>query len=242
MNVKIYQSYYDKSQLSQISPVFIPFDNTENKEPDLREYPLLKKLYETNKNTDSHWGLLSWRWFEKTHLPEIEFYDWIIDNTGYDVYHFDPFLDVTVNHNNLWTQGDLWRPGMSNFCNRLLPRLGINKTVDELVYGVEDFGTCSFYIANSNYWTSLLNFIEHCIQIIKSDSEMNHYMFELRQPYNGVAVLQFSFVIERFFSLHNYINKGKFKILQFPFEHECYRKMYGDNHTNLLNSYKEKMK
>ena len=126
MNLKIYQAYYDEAQLPNLDPVFLPFDNTNNSTPHLREYPMWQKLYEEHKDTDAHWGLMSWRWLQKTNLPPAQFRDWILANPGYDVYHIDPFPDLPNQYMNIWTQGDVWCPGMNDFCNRLFPKLGIH--------------------------------------------------------------------------------------------------------------------
>ena len=66
--INLYQSYYEPSQIQSLSPDCIPFDNTRNESPELREYPLFKRLYEIEKHNDNLWGLLSWRFEEKTLL------------------------------------------------------------------------------------------------------------------------------------------------------------------------------
>jgi hypothetical protein len=54
-----------------------------------------KKLYEKYAGTDAHWGLLSWRWHEKTKLAGYQFKTWIEQNPEYDCYHFDPFKNLS---------------------------------------------------------------------------------------------------------------------------------------------------
>jgi hypothetical protein len=239
MNLKIYQSYYDNSQLGSLSLEFIPFNNTENKEPNLREYPLWKKLYEEHKDTDDYWGLVSWRYNQKTSLTPVEFKTWILENPDYDVYHVDPFPDIAADYINVWTQGDRWCPGMVDFCNRLFPKLGINEKVQEMHYDADDFSLANYYVGNSKFWTSFINFLDHCIQICKEDKELNYYMFEKTIHYNGSQVPNFPFVTERLFAQHNILYKNEIKVHKVPIEHDCYKRSFG-NYNALLTNYKNK--
>jgi len=215
MNLQIYQTYYDPAQLSKLDSSFIPFDNTENKEPNLREYPMWKKLFEQHKDSDAHWGLMSWRWHEKTKIAGYQFKKFIEMNEGYDCYHFDPFANLFTQYKNLWVQGEQWHPGMLKYANKLFQKLGIKEKAEELQYEREDFGTCNYYVANSNYWNNLLKFMDYCIELSKQDEEMNKYIFVDGRMYNGHVIPNFSFVMERLFSLHNHLNKNLFKIIRY---------------------------
>ena len=111
MNLILYQAYYQQEQLANLDSTFTPYDNTANSEPHLRELPMWRKLLEQHKDSDLHWGLLSWRWLQKTGVPPIKFKEWILANEGYDVYHIDPFAHLANEFPNLWVQGDIWHPG-----------------------------------------------------------------------------------------------------------------------------------
>jgi hypothetical protein len=214
MNLKIYQAYYDSAQLPNLDASFLPYDNTNNEHPHLREYPMWKKLYEKYAGTDAHWGLLSWRWHEKTKLAGYQFKTWIEHNPEYDCYHFDPFKNLSNEYINLWVQGDQWHPGMLDFANRLLLKLGITTRAEDLHYKSEDFGTCNYYVANSNYWTSILSFMDTCLGFSAEDEKMHKYLYVDGKLYNGHVIPNFSFVMERLFSLHNYLNPN-FKIKRY---------------------------
>lgn len=240
MNLYLYQAYYEESQKANLDPIFCSFDNTKNETPHLREYPMWKKLYQIHGGTMAYWGLLSWRWLDKTKLPPVEFKQWILDNPGYDVYHIDPFLDVSISYPNIWVQGDRWHPGMINYCNRLLPKLGINKRIEEIVYKPEDFATCNYYVGNTKFWGSFLKFLDEVIEISQNDPELNHYLFEDKRLYNGAMIPSFAFVAERLFSLHNYLKKSIIKVNKFPVTWHNFEKIYGAGHSELVRIYDEK--
>lgn len=240
--MKIYQSYYNRTQLPELSPDCISFDNTKNQEPTLREYPLFKKVYELEKDTGDYWGLISPRFKEKTLLEPKEFKEWIQNNPGYDVYYIDPFLDISVYFTNLWVQGEKWHPGLIKYFERLIELISPSQiiTCDTIIYHPDDFVTCNFFVGNKYFWDSYFSFVDSIIKISKNDTTLNHYMFEHKVVYNGAEINYFSFIIERLLSLFFYfyqsINKKKF-----PIEHECFRKKYGDNHQQLINMYKSKL-
>lgn len=215
MNLQVYQAYYDNSQLSKLDTAFIPYDNTENKEPHLREYPMWKKLFEKHKDTDAYWGLMSWRWHEKTKIAGYQFTQFIEANEGFDCYHFDPFPNLYKQYKNLWVQGDQWHPGMLNYANKLFTKLGIKDRAENLQYDREDFGTCNYYVGNGNYWNNLLNFMDYCLKLSDDDEEMHKYLFVDGRLYNGHVIPNFAFVTERLFSLHNYLNRNFFRIKRY---------------------------
>lgn len=241
MTLYLYQTYYDPSQKFKLEPAFIPFDNVENKTPELREYPLWKKLYEKHKGTFAYWGMLSWRWFEKTQLSSIEFKEWIENNPGYDVYHIDPFLDISLSpfYPNIFIQGEKWHPGMLECCNLLFPKIGINKRVEEIIYKPDHFSTCNYFVGNNTFWGGYLRFLDEIVEISRNDPKIRRYMFEDKKPYNGTMIPSFSFMIERMFSLYLYINDS-IKVKKFPVTWHNFEKKYGANHKALADLYEQK--
>lgn len=214
MNLCVYQAYYDDAQVKHLDAAFVPFDNRKNESPHLREYPMWKKLYEKHAGSDVYWGLMSWRWHEKTNIAGYQFTSWIENTPGYDCYHFDPFKHLSNEYINLWVQGDQWHSGMLEFANRLFPKLGITVRAEELQYRPEDFGTCNYYVGNSKYWTSLLSFMDECLAIANQDEIMHKYLYVDGRMYNGHVIPNFSFVMERLFSLHNYL-KPEYKVKRY---------------------------
>ncbi len=240
MNLYLYQAYYEKEQMKHLDSVCVPYDNTANLYPTKREYPFMKNLYEMHRNNpDDYWGLLSWRWYDKTKLELKEFKEWIISNPGYDVYHLDPFLDVAATYNNLWTQGDIWVPGMVDFCDKLFPRLGIHANVRELFYHPDLFATCNYHVGNNKFWRSFIEYVDEVLNIVECDADMKFYMYDKKIPYNGAMLPGFIFVIERLFSLHT-ISRPNIKVKKYPVSSPNYTKLFESNHGYYLKLYNQK--
>jgi len=240
MVINLYQSYYDTTQIEHLSVDCIPFDNTKNESPELREYPLFKGVKELEKDNHNHWGLLSWRFQEKTLITPKEFKDWIQQNPGHDVYYIDPFLDVSVSYPNLWVQGERWHPGLFEYFERLMQYICPEISAKDVLYHPNDFVTCNFFVGNNMFWHEYFTFVDSIISLSKVDSLMNYYMFEHKVQYNGQQITYFSFIIERLLSLYFYLNPSINKN-KFPIEHECFHKKYGENHSILVNHYKSRL-
>lgn len=215
MNLQIYQAYYKQEQVPHLDPAFITYDNTINAQPHLREYPMWQKLHDKHKDSDVYWGLMSWLWFEKTKISSEIFKNWILENPGYDVYHIDPFPDLPHQYKNIWIQGNVWCPGMLDFCNSLFPKLGIETRVEDFDNSPIDFATCNYFVGNSKFWTNYLDFLDKCLKICADDPALNEYIYVKGGMYNGHFVPNFPFVVERFFSLHNILNR-QIKVKKYP--------------------------
>lgn len=240
---KIYQAYYDNSQIFSMDPSFIPYDNRANKRPDLREYPLLKDLFWRNRKENFHWGLVSTKWKEKTFLDGTEFKLWIDDNPGYDVYFIDPYLEVSAVCNNLWTQDRL-----TDFANMLFPKIGINKRCEDVYYAGEDFCTCNYFVGNSRFWTEWFLYVDNILVMCSQDKNMYNYLYNKGREYSYTKdgkeskswIPEFIFILERLTSLF-FIQNRNIRKLKFPSNHECYTRQFGEEkHKMLLTIYNMK--
>lgn len=241
MDLIVYQAYYDKSQLQHLDSAFTPYDNTLNAIPHLREYSFWKFLYGRHEKTNTHWGLVSWRWYEKTKIQPSHFCDWILNNPGYDVYHVDPFLDVTVSYINTWVQGDVWHSGMLNFCDILFPKIGMNISARNLIFKSDHFATCNYFIGNSKFWNEWLTYVDSILNICFHDDFLYNYLYRDTVSHNNQRITNFSFVIERLFS-NFLITQKTLKVKKFPVEHISFRERFGSDHSKMVHIYHEKNK
>lgn len=218
MRLKIYQSFFNSKEYRNLDKAFIPFNNIENKNPELREYPLLKKLHEKNINFKGHWGMVSWRWKEKTKIPGEDLIKWIEMNPGYDVYIINPYSYLPETLKNTFIQGESDHPGMLKYTNKLLEHLGYNFNIEDADFPLNIFSTCHFYIGNSKFWDNWMSFIELTLDITQRDGKMFDYMYNTFSDYHGNNLMNYCFVIERLVSLFLYLNYNQYKILHYPYQ------------------------
>lgn len=212
--INIYQSFYTPEQFTKLDRSFIPFNNLKNENPELREFPLMKKLYDENKNFDGYWGLVSWKWKEKTSLDGGKFIEWIENNSGYDVYHINPYFAL-AEINNPFVDGT--HDGMVEFVDKLLMKLGYKFFIREALFPLNIISSCSFYVANKKFWSQWIGFVETCIEIVKLDEFMNNYMFKEVSVHLGERVINYSFIIERLFGLFLFLRNSNFKVKHYPY-------------------------
>lgn len=215
MKIKIYQSFFKPEQISLLEKNFIPYNNLENKNSALHEYPILLDLYSKNRNFDGYWGMMSWRFKEKTGLTGDKFLRLINDSPGYDVYHVNPFFEVTTKYSNPFTQGEVHHPGMINFINSLLKQMGYNLDITKENFNKENFIFCSYYVGNHRFWEKWMVFQEIVMTIANKDMAMKGYLFNSYTINRDHPLINFPFVFERLVNLFLYLYNEEYKIKGF---------------------------
>jgi hypothetical protein len=65
-------------------------------------------------------------------------------------------------------------------------------------------------------------------------------MFEDLNTYNGKQIPNFSFIVERLFSLYLFLNPDNISYKKFPITDDSYKLKYGDLHKEYVKLYNEK--
>ena len=200
MNIQIYQNYYLEEQKQYLDSAFIPYDNTENKEPQLREYPILKKLTDKHKSEDLYWGFVSWRWKEKVNIPGSVFIKFIKERPDHQLYHVNYDRIGAKKTKNIFIQGEMHHKGMRKYFERLQHLMGlgfnINSQLDPKYYI-----TCHNYMMHSNLWKEWIEFLDLCLQTSYQDESLNYYLMVETSPRYNQKVPNFSFVVERLITM-----------------------------------------
>lgn len=212
MNLRIYQSFFLPEQFAKLEAKFIPYNNLANKNPELREYPLLIDLYSKNKDFDGYWGMVSWRFKEKTRKSGNEFTQMILKNPGYDVYHINPYYDEVTKFANPFVNGDIHHPGMLYFVNRLLRLMGYSLDMSKIQFDKDNFIFCSYYVGNSRFWDHWMSFLDSVMWIANKDQELNYYLYNTYSFHLNERIINFSFVVERMVNLFLYLYQSEYKI------------------------------
>lgn len=219
MRVKVYQTFFDPKEYRNLDKAFIPYNNIENTQPELREYPLLKKLHQKHINYNGYWGMVSWRWKQKTNIPGKDLIRWIKNNPFYDVYIINPYSHIPEFHRNSINQGETDHKGIIKFTNKLLDHLGYSFDIRDADYPLNIFSTCHFYIGNSKFWDQWMAFADTTIEISKKDKYMHNFLYVMQSEYHGKPLINFCFLIERLVSLFLYLNLSNFKVLHYPYQY-----------------------
>jgi hypothetical protein len=225
MHIKIYQNYFLPEQLDHLDPALVPYDNTSNEEPQLREYPIIRKLYdEQPSNPDYYWGVMSWKFTEKTRITGQQFTDWIGTNAGYDMYFAHPLvaLENIGRYRNPFAEAEQNNRGITAFIDSVmhdilkLPTLEIRT----MSYHPRHFSYCSFYVGNSTFWDKWIPFADNIISEVKKTPKLNAFLFESSISHHElgkkVKLINFSFVMERLVNLFTHLHFDQLRIHYYP--------------------------
>ncbi|MDF1761449.1 MAG: hypothetical protein P1U40_13030 [Coxiellaceae bacterium] len=215
--VNIHQIYFDPEQLRGLDPAFIPFDNCDNPNPELREYYVFNKMYEQGayKSADLT-GYLSWKFQDKTGITGAEFVQYIHKKPGYDVYFINPMVE-NLRYKNVWVQGEDCHPHITRLANKIINAAGYDIDVNELKMSRKNTLYCNYWVGSQAFWQQFIPFLQKCHDAIYTHlgDEDRTLLFKRADPV--IDANYFPFIFERLFSTFLVLNPDiKSKSFSYP--------------------------
>lgn len=217
--INIYQLYFRPDQRQYLNPLYIPYDNTSNPAPSLREYPLLRDCCRLAREDGADlWGGVSWNYrmkFESpgTRLEDDLFYRHIRSNPGYDAYFFNPFTNHAALVYNVWEQGQWCHPHILTVMEKIYQNMGLDPGV---MYKPQNRGSIfwgSMCIGNSKFWGGYIDHAERFVSAIDKLDPYTRYLYSGSTGYVDTTINYFSFLQERLMS--TYLAESGLKIMPF---------------------------
>lgn len=211
--MKIYQVYYNEESKKGLDRQFIPYDNTNPAKEKEYEYGVIRNIY--NKldpfKDDKLFGVLSWKFKEKTGLNGKDFISWINKNKGYDVYIVNPFPELSYLFYNSWYQGEYWHPGLLELTEKLFNEgcidLYLNKRHD-----INSCSFCNYFVANKKFYKEYIYYCEKLYNAItNTDDKAKKLLFDVNVYGGDTSAAFFPFIFERMLS--TIITNKNFKVL-----------------------------
>lgn len=222
MKLNLYQSYYKVEQLDYLDPICIPYDNTANLYPDLREYPQMKAVRELAKNDgDEYWGLISWKFYQKCLIHPTEFKNWIRKNPGYDCYFVNPCFINEALFPNSWVQGEMWHKGIIKMASDGLIKKypGLNQqALTYMLMPSDRLPYCNYVVGNDLFWNNFFLFVDEYFDIVSRDTDLKARVYS-SASYNGdKKVSNFIFLVERLLPTFLCLAQGQIKTLDYQYQ------------------------
>jgi hypothetical protein len=200
-NIKIFQIYYKSELKEHCDPAFTPLDNTANPHPELREWDVWTREYETirEQNLDL-WGFVSWKFKEKTGLTGTQALSWIAENPGYDVYLLNPCIVNEAVFANSWEQGDLYHPNISAIGNSFLAKIGYEDVdVKSMLLDRNTTVFANYVVGSPSFWAGFMEFSRKLFTEADKDPEFKQQVFGagLSNYAHDRTLPNFTFLIER---------------------------------------------
>ncbi|MFC1883803.1 glycosyltransferase family 4 protein [Thermodesulfobacteriota bacterium] len=217
--IRIYQSFYEDSQVPELDRAFTPYDVRESPFPDLYETYWLMQIYDSEKYKKIEYcSLVSWKFNQKTGITGDKFLEFIDSNPGFDVYFINPYPFLAYRFFNVWEHGRHVHKGIASLAQRLLDEVSCKISVSDMGRNARDtLLYCNFWVGNKKFWDAYIGFIrplyDYCVH---KQSPGGTNPFFTATTHNGQKVPFFTFIFERLFSTFIISEKG---IAACPYRH-----------------------
>jgi hypothetical protein len=200
-NIKIFQIYFKPELKIHCDPNFVPLDNTANPRPDLREWDVWNREYDSLIASDlEYWGFVSWKFKEKTNLTGQQVYDFINAYPSQDVYLVNPCIVNEACFANSWEQGDLYHPNISEIGNKFLKKIGYGDVdVKGMLLDRNTTVFANYVIGSRKFWTKFMEFSRKLFTEADADPVFKQEVFGAggSNYAHDKSLPNFTFLIER---------------------------------------------
>ena len=157
--VPIFQIYFDPSQIKQLDPGFIPWDNAGHHSL-LREFDVFERLAaDQGVQIAPLWGAVSWRFQEKTGLSAAALHQALQASPGCDLYYGNPSAESEAVYANLWQQGVTVHPAFREVCEAVFEAAGLDLQQLDKITPSQGFSSCNYFVGSQRFWSLYLPYV-----------------------------------------------------------------------------------
>jgi hypothetical protein len=242
MDYRIFQICFEKEQITDVDTLLIPFDNTSNERPELREFHSFDRIYKEGHAKDlDAWGVFGPRWNQKLKYSAEDIHNTIQNNPGHDVYIFNFARIICAYHYNVWEQGEPHHKGIVPVSRHVLQSIvGHDRAIDTVMY---DDTMCysSYFVATKKFWNEYMSFLYKVKDVLDNLPPKLDEVYKSSAKYGrDMSLNLFPFIIERMFSTYLTMN-DKWKVYHKPYDYSVYELPKGyDRLIGALNGVKRK--
>jgi len=159
-DIRVFQIFFNPSQIERLAKEFVPFDNCGQTDP-LLEVGVFRRLYGSPAVEGAdYWGAVSWKFSQKSGISAADWLAFMNDNPGHDVYFCNPNPDIEALFENPWIQGETAHPNFLSVSHAVLKTLGF--TLDFLTEPVHSKYVCTanYFVGNQRFWNAYHQFLD----------------------------------------------------------------------------------
>jgi hypothetical protein len=204
-NTKLFSICYLPEHFSSVGTRFEPWDNIENLNADLREFPIFERAFNSDltKNLD-FWGLVSPKFEKKAGITGSHFLSWI-DATQLinpcDVYFINPVPIVEAIFPGTIQHGENCHPGLLGLLQRHIP-VDLQIDLFTLYMDCNTFSLCNYFVGNRKFWAKYITFVNEFLTFVSHNSEDEEIVYRKSANYGpNKSLPYYTFAIERLFSV-----------------------------------------
>lgn len=231
MKHKLFKVCLTKPEIDSTNPPFHAFDNVSNKNPELREYHIFKRLLDEGHVDDlDMWGVFSQRSDSKLRYSSDVISTDVESNPGYDVYLFNHARVVDSITRNVWEQGEIHHKGITEVTKYALNKAGYDSAAVDMIMDERVCCYCSYFVATKDFWIKYVEFLDNVKYHLDNSlpTELNDiYRSKTRYSRDNTLTL-FPFIIERLLPTYLLMNYSSLKVYHKPYDYSVYKKSCGE--------------
>ncbi len=226
-SIFLHQIYFKSDQRGYLEPTFIPFDNSQNPNPEWHEYQtFLSESARGHADEQAYYGYVSWKFHMKTGVRGDEFLDFVRSHPGADVYFINPFHEYSLCFKNVWAQGDHFHPGLSELAQDVFQTIGYDFSLAEMVNSEADTAFCNYWIAKPTFWRTYIPYLTPILELAVS-TKHPALAARLNAPVpRHPSATYLTFILERVFT--SLVWRDKIDAHGYPFSEAWFHKRYGN--------------
>jgi hypothetical protein len=205
--IGIHAICYAPGMANSLDPAFLPFDVTDDPQPDRRETAHMLRFWRAGLHRRFRVsGLLSPRFTKRTQLPAADVISFISEFPDFDVWTLNPYPMYFYLSYNIWEQGEAWHPGLCELASRVFKAADVG--IDPRDFPRSTIQSFLF----SNYWAGTETFWDRFMPFVARVASAAEQIAGTVEPTNYVGrdVVFWPFLFERLFTtfliLHPEIN------------------------------------
>jgi hypothetical protein len=211
MKTRLYQSYYKPEQIGSLDQDCIPYDNTSNPNPDLREYPQMKKVHDICKVDQDAYGLVSWKFQQKALIKPSKFKSFVNDTFNhYDFWFINPCYILDGIFLSPWFQGEMHHPGMMQLAQDTLNKMqsDVPQLASMVIPSSKTF-YANYFMAKPAVWDRLFSFTDTFYNMVDKE-RMNKPSYYSGDPNMSHFIFLFERLVPTFLFMNPDIRVGKY--------------------------------
>lgn len=210
--VNIFSIVYHNESLAKPTSI-LKLSNLSNPKAQHREYYIFRTMYDSliasiqSPAEEYYWGFLSWKFKEKVGCFEEIFEYYILAYPNYDVYFVNPFEKQIQRYKNIFIQGEVYHPGITELTNAIVKKAGYSFDVTQITYEPHKQTFCNYFVGNKKFWDRYIQFMSPIYEVINNCSIEEFPLLFCRAD-KIIDANYISFIFERLFSVFLHLEPG----------------------------------
>ncbi len=215
-NLNIYQIYFREYQKEKLLDGCIPFFNQSDNASQLFETEVMLKLFGQDFvfSQSKIYGILSWRFSEKTKVSFREIQNFVRKNKNSEVFLLNPYPELTYIYDNPWIQGDWVHPGLMDLAQRIFDSSSYKISLKDIKLERNKQVYCNYFLASGIFWQKYMVFLRDIVSTIENNQTLKR-LSRRSTSYNYEASF-LPFFLERLLPTYLFVH-SEIKSASYPY-------------------------